>query len=462
MTRTRTRTKTTAKHNASKPVPTAATAAAASASTPAVSAAAAAPALSPDTLCIQAGYSPQVGEPRIPAIVQSTTFKYDDIDHVNRVMTLQEFGYKYTRTGNPTVSAFEGKILRLEGGTAAVATASGQAATLLATASIVRAGDHILAAATLYGGTFTLFNSTLKKFGVTATFFDPEAPAAEIARLFRPETRLLFGETIGNPGLNILDFAKLSALAHAHGVPLVVDNTLATPYLCQPFKHGANIVVHSATKYMDGHATSLGGIVVDGGNFDWANGNFPEFTDPDPTYGGVRYTEKFPDFPFLQKARAQFLRDFGGCMAPFNAFLINLGVETLHLRMPRHGENALALAKFLAAHPGVAWVNYPGLDPTGRKRIAKYFNAKNGSGILTFGLKGGLDAVRRFVKCLRVAALVVHIGDIRTGVLHPASSTHAQLTEAEQRACGITPDMIRVTVGLEAAEDLIADFAQAI
>ncbi|MDR2365162.1 MAG: O-acetylhomoserine aminocarboxypropyltransferase/cysteine synthase [Zoogloeaceae bacterium] len=414
------------------------------------------------TRCIQAGHSPAVGEPRILPIIQSTTYKYEDIDQVNRVMTLQEFGYKYTRTGNPTVTGFETKINLLEGGAGAVATASGQAATLLAIASIVRAGDHIMAASTLYGGTFTLFNSTLKKFGVNATFFEPDAPAREIEKLFRPETRVLFGETIGNPGLTILDFSKLSRLARQHGVPFIVDNTLATPFLCRPFQLGANIITHSATKYIDGHATSIGGVVIDGGNFDWKNGLFPEFTTPDPTYNGVIYTEKFPQSPFLFKARAQFLRDFGACLNPMNAFLFNLGLETLHLRMPRHGENALALARFLAGHARVAWVNYPGLDPTGKKRIKQFFDHENGSGILTFGMKGGVPAIRRFAQKLKVAALVVHIGDARTGVLHPASSTHAQLDEKAQRAAGITPDLVRVSVGIEDADDLIADFDQAL
>ncbi|MDR1934038.1 MAG: O-acetylhomoserine aminocarboxypropyltransferase/cysteine synthase [Candidatus Accumulibacter sp.] len=422
--------------------------------------------LSFDTLCIQGGYAPKFGEPRILPIVQSTTYKYDDIDHVNRIMTLQEFGHKYSRTSNPTVAGFEARINQLEGGAGAVATASGQAATLLAVAAVARAGDHILASSMLYGGSFTLFNSTLKKFGVSASFFEPDAPSREIEKLFRPETRVLFGETIGNPGLAILDFARLSALARAHGVPFIVDNTLATPYLCQPFKLGANIVVHSATKYIDGHATSIGGVVIDGGNFDWTNGLFPEFTEPDPTYNGVIYAQKFPQSPFIFKARAQFLRDFGGCLNPMNAFLFNLGLETLHLRMPRHGDNALALARFLATHPRVAWVNYPGLDAKEKRRIARYFRRKNASGILTFGIEGAsagnLDPIRRFVKKLKVAALVVHIGDARTSVLHPASSTHAQLNAAQLDAAGIPQDMIRVSVGLEDIADLIADFDQAL
>ncbi len=418
--------------------------------------------LSQDTLCIQAGYSPKVGEPRILPIVQSTTYKYDDIEQVNRLMTLREVGFKYTRTGNPSVFGFEAKLNALEGGAGTIATASGQAANLLTLTNIARAGDHIVAASTLYGGTFTLLNSTLPKFGIEASFFDPEAPAKEIAKLFRPNTKALFGETIGNPGLNILDFDKLAALARRFNVPFIVDNTLASPFLCNPFGLGANIVTHSASKYIDGHATSIGGAVVDGGNFDWTDPKFHDFNTPDPSYNGVVYTEKFPQAPFLYKARAQFLRDFGGCMAPLNAFLFNLGLETLHLRMVRHSENALALAKFLQKHPQVNWVNYPGLDHVGKKRIAKYFNHPLGSGILTFGLKGDRKAIGRFAKALKVAALVVHIGDARTSVLHPASSTHAQLDEAQQRAAGITPDLIRVSVGIEDPRDLIADFAQAI
>lgn len=415
-----------------------------------------------DTLCLQGGYNPQPGDPRIPSIVQSTTYKYDDIDYVNRIMTLQAFGHKYSRTSNPTVAAFEARLNLLEGGVAAVATASGQAANLLAILNIARPGDHILAASQLYGGSFTLLNSTLKKFGIETSFFHPDASEREIEKLVRPETRLLFGETIGNPGLSILDFGTLAKIAKRHGIPFVVDNSLATAWLCQPLQHGANIVTYSATKYVDGHATSVGGLVIDGGNFDWTNGKFPEFTTPDPTYNGVVYTEKFPQSPFLVKARAQILRDFGACLSPFNAFLLNLGLETLHLRMPRHGENALALAKFLSAHPKVKWVNYPGLDATGKRRIAKYFRQKNGSGILTFGVKGGLDAIRKFVKKLKVAALVVHVADARTSVLHPASSTHAQMNAEQLAQAGITEDMVRISVGIEDVADLIADFDQAL
>jgi O-acetylhomoserine (thiol)-lyase len=414
------------------------------------------------TQCIQAGYTPKVGEARILPIIQSTTYKYDDIEEVRRVMTLQQVGFKYTRTGNPTVSGFEAKLNILEGGVGAVATASGQSATILAISNLVRNGDHIVSAATIYGGTYSLFHSTLPKWGVEATFVDPEASYARLAKAFRPNTKALFVETIGNPGLNIPDFDKFARLAKEFDVPFVVDNTLATPFLFQPLKHGANIVTHSASKFIDGHATSIGGVVIDGGNYNWANGKFPEFVEPDKSNFNVSYTGKFKEKAYLFKARAQYLRDFGACLAPLNAFLFNLGLETLHLRMPQHSNNALALAKSLAANPEVNWVNYPGLDPKGKNRIRKYFERPLGSGILTFGLKGDTARIGRFFKKLKVASLVVHIGDARTSVLHPATSTHAQLTPQEQLAAGVPPDLIRVSVGIEDAADIIADFDQAI
>lgn len=418
--------------------------------------------LSHGTLCIQGGYTPRVGEPRIPPIVQSTTYKYEDIDQLNRVMTLKEFGYKYTRTGNPTVTAFEQRVRLLENGVAAVATASGQAANVLVLTNILHAGDHVVAASTLYGGSFSLLNTTLPKFGITTSFFDPEAPAEEIARLFRPNTRVLFGETIGNPGLNILDFDKLAALSRRFDVPFVVDNTLATPILCNPFRHGADIVTHSASKYIDGHGTSIGGIVIEGGKYNWDNGKFSDFTAPDSSYNGVRYATDFPETPFIVKARAHMLRDFGACLNPQNAFLFNVGLETLKLRMDIHSSNALALARFLAAHESVNWVNYPGLDSAGRDRIGRYFNGTAAGGVLTFGIDGGIAAIDRFVRRLKVASLVVHIGDARTSVLHPATSTHAQLDEKQLLAAGIRPDMVRVSVGIESIDDLLADFAQAL
>jgi O-acetylhomoserine (thiol)-lyase len=415
------------------------------------------------TQCVQGGFTPTVGGPRVLPIFQSTTYKYEDLDQVERLFALKEAGFKYTRTGNPSLSAFEEKITLLEGGVGAVAVASGQAATLLSVINVCKAGDHIVSAATVYGGTYTLFGNTLKRFGLEATFVDPEAPAKELRKAFRPNTRLLFGETIGNPALGILDFDKFAHLARTFDVPFIVDNTLATPYLCTPFKLGANIIVHSATKYIDGHATSLGGVVIDGGNYDWTNGKFPELTEPDPTYHGVRYVVSFKRAPYIAKARAQILRDFGACLSPFNAFMLHHGLETLHLRMKQHSDNALDLARFLKKHPLINWVVYPGLpDHPSHRRIRKYFHHAGASGVLTFGLKGGTRAARTFVKNLKVAALVVHVGDARTGVLHPATSTHSQMTAEQQLSSGITPDMIRVSVGIEDAADLIADFDQAL
>jgi len=415
------------------------------------------------TVCIQAGYTATVGGPRILPIFQSTTYKYEDLEQVERLFALKEAGFKYTRTGNPTVAAFEQKITQLEGGVGAVALASGQAATLLSITNLCSSGDHIVSASNIYGGSYTLFHYTLKKFGVQVTFIDSEASEKEIQKAFQPNTKVLFAETLGNPALDILDFAKFSKLARKNDVPLIVDNTLATPYLCNPFKLGANIIVHSATKYIDGHATSLGGVVIDGGNYDWTNGKFPELTEPDPSYHGVRYVETFKKAAYISKARAQFLRDFGACLSPFNGFLLNLGLETLHLRMEQHSKNALALAKFLKSHGQINWVIYPGVkEHPSYSRIRKYFLHNAASGVLTFGLKGNAKAARIFVKNLKVAALVVHVGDARTGVVHPATSTHSQMTAKQQQNAGIPPDMIRVSVGIEDVEDLIADFDQAL
>lgn len=415
------------------------------------------------TQCVQAGFSPSVGGPRVLPIFQSTTYKYDDLDQVERLFALKEAGYKYTRTGNPTVAAFEQKITLMEGGVGAVAVASGQAATLLSVVNLCKAGDHLVSTATVYGGTYTLFGTTLRKFGIDATFVDPESTPAAIAKAFRPNTRLLFGETIGNPALGILDFRKLARLARNHDVPFIVDNTLATPYLCRPFEHGANIVVHSATKYIDGHATSLGGVVIDGGNFDWNNGKYPELTEPDPSYHGVRYLASFKRAAYIAKARAQFLRDFGACLSPFNGFMLHHGLETLHLRMKQHSDNALAIAKFLQKHPSVNWVVYPGLPShPSYPQIRRYFRYPGASGVLTFGVNGGARAARTFVRNLKIAALVVHVGDARTCVLHPATSTHSQMTAEQQRESGITPDMIRLSVGIEDVQDLIADLDQAL
>ncbi len=415
------------------------------------------------TQCIQAGFEAVVGGPRVLPIYQTASYKYDDVDQVERLFALQENGFKYTRTGNPTLSAFEQKLTALEGGVGAVATSTGQSAVLLAVANLLRAGDHLVAARSIYGGSYVLFGTTLKKLGIETTFINPEEPAEELRKAFRPNTRLLFGETIGNPALDILDLDKLSGLAHEFDVPFIVDNTLATPFLCKPFHHGADIVVHSATKYIGGQATSLGGIVVDGGSYNWSNGKFPDFVEQDRHYANTSYWNKFGRAAFIYKARAQYLRDFGVSLSPFNAFLLNLGLETLHLRMPRHCENALALAEFLENHSQVSWVVYPGLkNHKSFTRINKYFDYDGASGVLTFGLKGGTAVVRAFVKALKVASLVVHVGDVRTMVLHPATSTHSQLSTAERLSAGIPDDMIRVSVGIEDVNDIIRDFDQAL
>ncbi len=415
------------------------------------------------TKCLQAGWKPKIGEPRVLPIFQSTTYKYEDVDEVERLFALKQSGNKYTRTGNPTVAAFESKITELEGGVGAVATASGQAAVFLAISNLVKAGDHIVASKTIYGGSYTLLSVRLSKLGIETTFIDPEDSIAELRKAFRPNTKLIFGETIGNPALGILDFEKFSKLAKEFDVPFLVDNTLATPFLVKPLKLGANVVIHSATKYIDGHAVALGGVVIDGGNYNWENGKFSDLVEPDAQYANTSYTQKFGRAAFIAKARAQFLRDYGAALSPFNAFLLNLGLETLHLRMPQHSNNALALAEFLSKHPAVNWVSYPGLKSSPYfKRIRKYFDYQGGSGVLTFGLKGGRAAIRSFVKALKVAALVVHVGDARTSVLHPATSTHSQLSPKDRLAAGIPEDMIRVSVGIEDPHDIIADFEQAI
>ena len=415
------------------------------------------------TKCIQAGYRPGIGEPRVLPIFQTTTYKYEDVDEVERLFSLQQSGNKYSRTGNPTLNALEAKVAALEGGVGALTTATGQAAVFLAISNIVQAGDHIVASNAIYGGTYTLLDIRLRKLGIETTFIDPEASIEEIRKAFKPNTKILYGETLGNPALGILDFEKFSALAKEFDVPFLVDNTLATPFLCKPIKHGANVVIHSGTKYLDGHAVALGGIIVDGGNYDWTNGKFPDFVNPDEQYANTSYTEKFGKAAYITKARAQYLRDYGPTLSPFNAFLINLGAETLHLRVPRHSDNALALAKFLQKNPNVNWVNYPGLeDNANHPRVEKYFDYDGASGVLTFGLKGGRASIKKFVESLQVAALVVHVGDARTSVLHPATSTHSQMTPKERHAAGIPDDMIRVSVGIEDSKDIIADFDQAI
>jgi len=416
-----------------------------------------------ETQAVQGNYQPKAAEPRTAAICQSTTFKYDSADHMAKLFDLDCADPMYTRLGNPTTSVFEEKIALLEGGVGALATSSGQAASAVSILNICKAGQHVVSASTLYGGTYSLFANTLPKLGVDVSFVDPEASVEEMKKAFRADTRCLFAETIGNPGLNILDFEKFSSLAKEMGVPLIIDNTLASPCLCRPLEHGADIVVHSATKYIDGHGTAVGGVIVDSGNFDWsANDKYPELSEPDSSYHGLRYLEKFGPLAYIIKARAQYMRDLGVTPAPQNSFLFNHGLTTLHLRMERHSSNALSLAKHLETHPNVSWVNYPGLESHPSYAKTQQYLPDGASGVLTFGIKGGREAGIKFMEACKLIAMVVHVGDARSCVLHPASTTHRQLTEAEQKASGVSPDLIRVSVGIEHIDDLIADVDQAL
>lgn len=413
------------------------------------------------TICVQGGYKPKSGEARVLPIYQSTTYKYDDPDTVADLFALKEAGHMYSRISNPTCEALENKFAELEGGIGAVSVSSGQSAVLLAVLNLCSKGDNIISTSTLYGGTFNLFKITLANFGIETRFIDPDATKEEILKLVDDNTKLLYGEIIGNPGLNVLNFETLKEVSDKEGLPIVVDNTLATPYLCRPFEHGAHITVHSTSKYADGHATALGGIVVDSGKFDWTNGRFKNLVDPDPSYHGLKYVETFGDAAYITKLRVTLLRDFGCTLSPQNAFLTNLGLETLHLRMDRHSANALEIAKYLEKHDKVSWVSYPLLESQKDYAKAKEILSKGASGLLTFGIKGGVEAAKIFTKELKLAALVVHLGDARTSLLHPASTTHSQLTEEEQIASGVLPDLIRVSVGIEDVEDIIADFSQA-
>jgi len=415
-----------------------------------------------ETKAIQCGWEPKNGEPRVLPICQSTTYKYDNAEQVAKWFNLEADGHIYSRLSNPTVDAFERKMAALEGGVGALATSSGQAASMIAVANVCTCGQHFIAASALYGGTVALFTNTFKRMGVEVTLVDPEAPLAELRKEVRPNTRAIFGETLSNPGMAVLDFEKFAKLAKEIGVPFIVDNTFATPYLCRPFEYGANIVTHSSTKYIDGHATSVGGVIVDSGNFNWHNGKFPELTEPDKSYHGLIFTKQFGKAAYIAKARAQWVRDAGCCMSPMNAFLSNMGLETLHVRMDRHCSNALAMAEFLEKHPKVAWVKYPGLpSDTGHERAMKYL-PKGCSGVMTFGVKGGRKAGEIVMNSLKLAAIVVHVADVRTCVLHPSSMTHRQLSDEEQLAAGVTPDLIRLSVGIENIDDIKADFDQAL
>lgn len=417
-----------------------------------------------DTICIQGGWKPKNGEPRVLPIYQSTTFKYETSEQMGRLFDLEEEGYFYTRLANPTNDAVAAKICALEGGVAAMLTSSGQAANMYAVLNLCSQKDHIVSAATIYGGTSNLFTVTLKRFGVECTLVDPDATEEEIKKAFRPNTKAVFGETIANPALAVLDIEKFARLAHSHGVPLIVDNTFATPIHCRPFEWGADIVTHSTTKYMDGHAMCVGGCIVDSGNFDWNQykDKFPGLTQPDPTYHGIVYTEKFGKGAYITKATAQIMRDLGSIQSPQNAFLLNVGLETLHLRMPRHCENAAKVAEFLNSHEKVAWVNFAGLKDNKYYELAQKYMPNGTCGVISFGLKGGRDVSVEFMDKLNMIAIVTHVADARTCVLHPASHTHRQMTDEQLVEAGVAPDLIRLSVGIESAKDIIEDLAQAL
>ena len=415
-----------------------------------------------DTICVQGGYTPGNGEPRQIPIIQSTTFKYATSEDMGKLFDLEADGYFYSRLQNPTCDLVAKKICELEGGTAAMLTSSGQAANFFALFNLCEAGDHIVASSTIYGGTFNLISVTMKKMGIEATFVDPLCTEEELNAAFRPNTKVVFGETIANPALTVLDIEKFAKAAHAHGVPLIVDNTFPTPVNCRPFEWGADIVTHSTTKYMDGHALQVGGVIVDSGNFDWASGKFPEFTEPDPSYHGLIYTKAFGQAAYIVKARAQLMRDMGCCQTPQGAFYINLGLETLPLRMERHCRNAEAVAQWLCGQPAVDAVNYPRLPGHPHKALADKYLPKGCSGVIAFTLKGGREAGARFIDSLKMVSLEVHVADIRTCVLHPASSTHRQLTDQQLADAGISPGMVRLSVGTEHLDDILEDLGQAL
>ena len=418
-----------------------------------------------ETNCIQAGYTPGNGEPRMIPIIQSTTFKYDTSAHMGALFDLEESGYFYTRLANPTSDAVAAKIAALEGGTAALLTSSGQAANFFATFNLCSAGDHIVSSSTIYGGTFNLFAVTMKRMGIECTFVDPDCSDEELEAAFRPNTKLVFGESIANPALIILDIERFAKAAHAHGVPLIVDNTFPTPVNCRPFEWGADIVTHSTTKYMDGHDASVGGCIVDSGNFDWMahKDKFPGLTTPDESYHGITYAEKFGQAgAFITKCCVQLMRDLGSTPAPMNAYLLNLGLESLHVRMPRHCENAQKVAEFLQGHEKVAWVDYAGLPGNKYYERAKKYMPNGTCGVISFGVKGGRAAAERFMAGLKLAMIATHVADAHTCVLHPASSTHRQMSDAELEAAGVAPDMVRFSVGIENVDDIIADINQAL
>lgn len=415
-----------------------------------------------ETKCIQSGYEPKNGEPRVLPIVQSTTFRYESADEMGQLFDLQKSGFFYSRLANPTVAAVEEKIAALEGGVGAMLVSSGQSATFMSIMNICHAGSHVVASSAIYGGSFNLLNKTMKEMGIDVTFVSPRATDEELNAAFRPNTRCVFGETISNPSLDVLDLEQFAKAAHAHGVPLIIDNTFATPVNCRPFEFGVDIITHSTTKYMDGHAVVLGGAVVDSGKFDWNNGKFPMLTEPDESYHGIRYNESFGAAAYITKAKVHLMRDLGAMMSPNSAFLLNLGLETLPLRVERHCSNALAVAKWLQGCEAVAWVKYPGLeDSEDRDRVKKYL-PKGTCGVISFGLKAGREGAVRFMDGLKLASIETHVADIRTCLLHPASTTHRQMTDEQLLEAGVRPDLIRLSVGLENVNDIIADLKQSI
>lgn len=416
------------------------------------------------TVCVQGGWQPKNGEPRVVPIYQSTTFKYETSDEMGKLFDLEASGFFYTRLQNPTNESVAAKIASLEGGMAAMLTSSGQAAVFYALFNICETGGHLICTSKIYGGTFNLLGVTMKKMGVDVTFIDQEATDEEIEKAFRPNTKAVFGETLANPAGAVLDIERLARIAHNHGVPLVVDNTLATPISCRPIEWGADIVVHSTTKYMDGHATAVGGAIVDSGNFDWSahKEKFPGLTMPDLSYHGLVYTEKFGKVAYLVKATVQLMRDLGSTASPMNAFLLNIGLETLHLRIPRHCSNAQTVAEYLARHPKVEWVNYCGLPDNKYHTLAQKYLPDGSCGMLTFGLKGGRDHAIRFMDSLQLVSIVTHVADARSCVLHPASHTHRQLSDEQLVAAGVAPDLIRFSVGIEDIDDILSDVEQAL
>ena len=415
-----------------------------------------------DTLCVQAGYEPKNGEARVVPIAQSTTFVYDSAETMGKLFDLEESGFFYTRLANPTLDAVAKKIAALEGGVGAMLTASGQAASLISITNIAKTGDHVIASAAIYGGTFNLFNKTLRDLGIDFDFVSPTISAEELDKAFKPNTKAVFVETVTNPSLDIIDIELFAGVAHAHHVPLIVDNTFATPINCRPFEWGADIVVHSTSKYMDGHAVALGGCVVDSGNFDWTQGDYPMLTTPDETYHGVVYTDMFGKAAYITKCVTHLMRDLGPQQSPQNAFLLNLGLDTLALRMQRHCANAQKVAEFLEKNENVEWVNYPGLPSNKYYEIAQQYMPKGTCGVISVGIKGGKEGAARFMEALKLAKIVIHVADARTCVLHPASTTHRQLSDQQLIDAGIAPNMIRLSVGIEDAEDIIADLAQAL